>query len=513
MSRINTNIQSLIAQRTLAQNNQNLNTTLERLSTGLRINRGKDDPAGLIASENLKADITSINAAINNGERADQVVNIAEGGLTEISSSLNELQGLLTESANSAGLSDTEKEANQLQIDSILQTVDRIASSTNFQGDKLLNGRLDFETTQIDDGIVDFQVNAAKFDTATQDVDVNITQSAQQGSLFLSFGAGTLQFSAGGGEQFSIEVAGELGSREVSFASQTSLADVAATINTFTDITGVTAEASGNGVVLRADDFGSDGFVSVQNTGDAVLNNANTGITQFSAQDQNTIDTSLGSVSFLSSGQNPVRDEGQDVQGTINGIVATGEGRSLRASTDFLDVELLLASQSTGGSIGADTLGTGQAFSLTGGGATFQLDGDVGIAGRVGLGIQEVASRRLGDSELGFLDELGTGEKFNVVDASESDLADAQKVVDAAIEQVSSLRGRLGAFQANVIGATVRNLGVAAENTAAANSVIRDADFAQETAGLSRNQTLVQAATQSLALANQNPNNALQLLG
>jgi len=490
MSRINTNIQSLIAQRTLAQNNQNLNTTLERLSTGLRINRGKDDPAGLIASENLKADITSINAAINNGERADQVVNIAEGGLTEISSSLNELQGLLTESANSAGLSDTEKEANQLQIDSILQTVDRIASSTNFQGDKLLNGRLDFQTTQIDDGIVDFQVNAAKFDTATQDVDVNITQSAQQGSLFLSFG-----------------------SREVSFASQTSLADVAATINTFTDITGVTAEASGNGVVLRADDFGSDGFVSVQNTGDAVLNNANTGITQFSAQDQNTIDTSLGSVSFLSSGQNPVRDEGQDVQGTINGIVATGEGRSLRASTDFLDVELLLASQSTGGSIGADTLGTGQAFSLTGGGATFQLDGDVGIAGRVGLGIQEVASRRLGDSELGFLDELGTGEKFNVVDASESDLADAQKVVDAAIEQVSSLRGRLGAFQANVIGATVRNLGVAAENTAAANSVIRDADFAQETAGLSRNQTLVQAATQSLALANQNPNNALQLLG
>ena len=103
MSRINTNVQSLIAQRVLGQNNQGLNNTLERLSTGLRINRGKDDPAGLIASENLKSEITATTAAIGNAERADQVVNIAEGGLQEVSGLLNELQGLLTTSANTAG--------------------------------------------------------------------------------------------------------------------------------------------------------------------------------------------------------------------------------------------------------------------------------------------------------------------------------------------------------------------------------------------------------------------------
>ena len=98
MSRINTNVQSLIAQRVLGQNQFALRNSLERLSTGLKINRGKDDPAGLIASENLRSELKSTNAAIDNANRADQVVNIAEGGLQEVSGLLTELQGLITAS-------------------------------------------------------------------------------------------------------------------------------------------------------------------------------------------------------------------------------------------------------------------------------------------------------------------------------------------------------------------------------------------------------------------------------
>ena len=149
MSRINTNVQSLIGQRVLGQNNGTLNTSLERLSTGLRINRGKDDPAGLIASENLRSEKAAISAAIGNAERADQVVNIAEGGLQEINALLIEVQSLVGQSANEAGLSDDEKKANQLQIDSILQTIDRIASTTSFQGTRLLNGTYDFRLEEI----------------------------------------------------------------------------------------------------------------------------------------------------------------------------------------------------------------------------------------------------------------------------------------------------------------------------------------------------------------------------
>ncbi|MCA9305783.1 MAG: flagellin, partial [Phycisphaerales bacterium] len=92
MSRINTNVQSLIAQRVLGQNNQGLNASLERLATGLRINRGKDDPSGLIASENLRAEQAGLSSALKNAERADQVVNIAEGGLNEVNGLLTELQ-------------------------------------------------------------------------------------------------------------------------------------------------------------------------------------------------------------------------------------------------------------------------------------------------------------------------------------------------------------------------------------------------------------------------------------
>src|ERR1041384_1835954 len=112
MSRINTNVTSLIAQRVLGQNQGSLGKSLERLSTGLKINRGKDDPAGLIASETLRSEIGSLTAAIGNADRADQVVNIAEGGLQEVSSLLTELQGLVTSSANKAGLSASEEAAH-----------------------------------------------------------------------------------------------------------------------------------------------------------------------------------------------------------------------------------------------------------------------------------------------------------------------------------------------------------------------------------------------------------------
>ena len=99
MSRINTNVSSLLAQRILGQQNHSLTKSLERLSTGFRINRGADDPAGLIASEKLRSEKASISAAIGNAERADQVVNIAEGGLQEINSLLLEVQSLVTSTA------------------------------------------------------------------------------------------------------------------------------------------------------------------------------------------------------------------------------------------------------------------------------------------------------------------------------------------------------------------------------------------------------------------------------
>ena len=515
MSRINTNIASLTAQRVLGQNNKNLGTALERLSTGLRINRGKDDPAGLIASENLRGDLSSLNSAVTNAERADQVVNIAEGGLQEISSLLTELQGLLTASASSAGLSTEEKEANQLQIDSILQTVDRISGSASFQGIKLLNGNFDYQTTNVDSGVTDFAVNGAKFETSSLSVDAIVTQSAQKGGLFLELGASASgaagEISLGGSNSaFVVEISGSEGSRELSFSSGQTLGQIAAAINSFSEVTGVEASVSGTGVVLSSTTFGSEAFTSVKVSDDGGITDNGAGATLgvYELEAENFADASATTYTFTSStAGNGVRDDGQDIAGTINGIVATGNGKELSINTDFLDVEFTLDDTTS------QTLGSVAAFDISGGGADFQLAGEVNIAGKVSLGIGDISTRKLGDSTNGFLDQLGKGRDFNVVTGSDADLSTAQKIVSQATKQVSATRGRLGAFQKNVVGATVRSLGITIENTTAAESVIRDADFASETAALTRNQILVQASTSSLAQGNQQPTNILALLG
>ena len=527
MSRINTNVSSQIAQRILGGNSKQLNTTLERLSTGLRVNRGKDDPAGLIASENLRSEKTALGAAISNAERTDQLANIAEGGLQEVSNLLTDLQGLITQTANNAGLSNEEKQANQLQIDSILQTVDRISDSTNFQGVKLLNGNFDFRTSTVATGVQNFRVNGAKVaKNSNLKVQTLVTQSAQQGALFLSTGA-TLNLGGNGG-LFKLEIGGSLGSRELSFASTTSRADIITTINTFSDVTGVKAVATTSGgattIGLQASEFGSAAFVSVKVVNDPGATGTGVGIYQSRTDttldagyiDADQASTAQGVTTFASStAKNGVRKAGRDVAATINGVAATAVGKVARINTDFLDVEVNLdsATATAVGQVG----GSSGAFTITGGGAEFQLAGRVDIAGKVALGIQNVASRRLGAVDLSttstaaisYLSDLGAGKGLNIVSG---DLTGAQKVVGEAIRQVSSLRGRLGAFQKNTVGASIRSLNVSLENTTAAESVVRDADFANETASLTRGQILAQASTNVLALANQQPQQVLQLL-
>lgn len=498
MSRINTNVPSLLARTSLARNTHSQTTTLERLSTGLAINRGADNPAGLIASESLRSEKASIGAAIDNATRADQVINIAEGGLQEVNSLLLELQSLVGQSANTAGLSTEEKNANQLQVDSILQTIDRISSSTSFQGTKLLNGTFDFTITNQSTSVNSFQINAAKFGTTTsRAVQVVVTGSAQHAGLFLSAGGTGLDLTSSS-SRFTFELAGVKGSREFTFASGTSLADIETAVNTFTAVTGLSAHTSGNGIVVKSTEYGSDQFVSfnVSSAG-----GQGGGVYQLNATNEAASQTSGGTA--FSSITNPIRDIGQDVGATINGITATSKGRKVSVNTDYLDLSIELKA------VGATALGTINALTINGGGAKFNLGPKVDITNEVSVGIKNVATRYLGDSSNGFLSSLASGQSNNVVDGN---LTNAQAIVSSSISQVSSVRGRLGAFQKNVIGATINSLNVALENTSSAESAIRDTDFAATTAELTRSQILVSAATNVLSLANSAPQSVLRLL-
>src|SRR6478672_7499601 len=196
MSRINTNVSSLVAQTTLSRTQDQLQQALTRLSTGLRINSGKDDPAGLIASENLRRDITSANTAISNSQQADQLIATADSSLGQISGLLNDIRGLAVQAANKGVLSDEQIAANQLQVDSSLDAIDRIAKITTFQGRTLLDGSLDFTKTYTAGGatVADAQINQANLGTAgSLAVDVNISAAATQALVSnTSFGTGTV---------------------------------------------------------------------------------------------------------------------------------------------------------------------------------------------------------------------------------------------------------------------------------------------------------------------------------
>ncbi|MFP4145360.1 MAG: flagellin [Phycisphaeraceae bacterium] len=498
MTRINDTSNVLLSQRVMNQQNQSLNQSLQRLSTGLRINKGSDDPAGLIASETLRSEKTAISAAIGNAERADQVVNIAEGGLQEISSMLTELQGLVSQSASASGLSDEEKEANQQQIDSLLQSVDRIANTTSFQGSKLLNGSMDFQVTDQDAAVTDYQINGAKLGDEGLDVEASVTQSAQHAGLVMSMDASELALSDAQA-QFTFEVAGAEGSREFTFGQSASIDDMTSQINAFKDSTGVSAATSGTAIVLKSTEYGGDQFVSVKVSDDS---DQAGGIYNLSATDESAADTSDSTAFSAAAGG--VRDEGQDVAGMINGIVARGEGTTLKVDSDALSVDMTLTGT------GAATTGTINAMTIEGGGAQFNLGPSVDMNNQVRLGIGNIAARELGSAATGFLDELASGQSGNVIDG---DTGKAQDIVNSAVKQVSQLRGRLGSFQKNVVGSTINSLGVAMENISAAESAVRDTDFAEETASMTRSQILQQAANTAFATAKSQPQNVLGLLG
>jgi len=482
MSRINTNVPSLIAVRVLNTNNQGLQTSLQRLSTGYRINSGKDDPAGLIASEALLAEQKATSTAISNAQRADNIIGTAEGSLSEISNLLVSLQGLVGDAANKAGLSQDEKDADQLQVDSILSTINRISNSASFEGVKLLNGTFNYATSGLSStsAFTSISINSAKVGSATLAVNVTVVTSAQTGQLNF------LGSSTGLNGAATVSVAGNKGTVQLSFASSTNSSAIVASLNQFTDSTGVTAVLSSDNksVKLLSTTFGNSQFVSVSS------NNS----TGFSTKDTSGVTSSS--------------NYGRNATLTVNGTSAVSNGLQVKAVFgDLLDVNFTLHSS-------INSNGKTKTFGITGGGATFSLGAQVNTANTASIGIGNLNTGSVGktvqNGAVYTLSDLGSGKTAAV---NNGDTTLAQQIVTQAIQDVSVLRGRLGAFQKNVLGSTINSLNVALENVSSSESAIRDTDFASETSNLTRNQILVQAATSVLSQANQSPQAVLKLLG
>ena len=474
MARINTNVASLFAQQGLAKSQSQLNSTLQHLSTGLRINTGADDPAGLIASEELRSEIAGINQAVDNSQRATNVISTAEGALNEVASLLLNIKSLVVQAANSGAMSPDEIQANQLQVDSAVQSVTRISDTTTFAGLHLIDGSLDYLTSGVHTSAIQaLHISQANFGTnSSMPVQVNVLTSARQAHL--EFAASSI------GKSVTLEITGNNGAQVLTFTSGTHASAIAYAVNTISDSTGVTAVVNnaGNaasGISFTSLGYGSKSFVSVTAQSGAF----------------NTVDTT---------GSAKSRVVGVNTIATVNGAVTVGDGLTLKLNTSGLDLDMTLNK----------TFGAGKTnFAITGGGSLFQLGPQVTSNQQVSIGIQSVAAAKLGDGDVGFLSDIVTGGNSSLV-AGKSE--QASQIIERAITQIAVLRGRLGAFEKNTLNTNVNSLNVAMENVTASESTIRDANFAAETAALTRAQILTQAGTSVLATANATPQNVLSLL-
>ena len=602
MTRINTNVASLRGLRSLNKSTSLLDQSLTRLSTGLKINSGKDNPSGLIASETLRSQVSAIEQSIKNSNRASNVIATADSALGEVTNLLNQVRGLVQEGLNKGALSQDEIEANQLQIDTALSAINRISANTSFAGDKLIDGSKAFRTqsSAADSAkLGDFQVNEAVFgSSSTITLDATIVTAATQASLDYSAVDGGLAAAT------TVEIGGASGSQVLFLGATSSLDNVRDAVNGVTDITGVTATktakvdstlshnnaATNSGLTFtdaRTSDsilggtnqsirveftaangpnsvsditfsnnatditiqvkLGSDGANAITTNAAAIKTlldgNAQTNVLVSTAQegdggglasveaaaslaggtdayltfnasnygadefvDVNVLSGTFNTVDTIAAGNSLQRDIGSDIVARINGQVAQGSGLRANIRSQQLDASFSFTAA-------ANTDANTASLTITGGGSLFQIGQDVSAAGQVGIGIEAVNTARLGGVS-GKLFELGSGGGKSLLDVGPSvPGSDLVNIIEEAVNRVSTLRGRLGAIQKNVIETNVSSLGVALENISEARSQIVDTDFAVETANLTKAQILNQAGISVLSIANQNPQQVLSLLG
>jgi flagellin len=289
--------------------------------------------------------------------------------------------------------------------------------------------------------------------------------------------AGGVTASGGIAADVVLELAGSNGAEVLSFGAGTSIQGLADGINLVQDATGVQAVVNGTTLELVSTSYGTDSVVDLRVISEGA-----------GATPAGTFTTAIGVRS---------RDTGTDVAASINGVVVNGKGNGFSINTASLDLS---------GSLAAGFTGTA-AFTIDGGGALFQLGPDVVSNQQARLGIGSVNTAKLGGVS-GKLFQLGDGKNASLAE----DATAAAAIVGEAIDQVTLLRGRLGAFQRTTLETNKNALNYVLVNLSEAESSIRDADFAAESANLTRAQILVQSGTTVLQISNQNPQNVLSLL-
>lgn len=489
------NVGALNAQHNLNRTSNELSRSLERLSSGFKINRGADGPSALVISEKQRAQIAGLSQAIENTEKAVSLVQTAEGALTEINSLLVKVRGLALDSANSGVNDEDALAANQAEIANALATIDRIANNTQFGTKRLLDGSAGLNATSSNTFLSDLNATA---DTSTGTFTVsNIDQHAQKGQADTSLSAAASvvdnDSNLAGDETLTFN-----GSVQVNLSAGSTNTQVRDAINAVSGETGVTASLkTGTGeIVLTAKNFGQN-FTVVSDVGTGTADQTGIGTT--------TVDTNGGVAGIVAKvGQNLVVDLSGPGGSTLNNVAASGNILTAN-SGDFNGLSFTVQASSTDDAISQDV--TNATITVADGTLTFQVGANEGQTALLAIG--KSSSDALGKDVAN--NQFANLKSIDVT--SSSGAQDALGIIDKSIDQVTNLRGTLGAFQQNTLESTARNLRATLENTTNAESVIRDTDFAVEISNFTRQQVLIQAGTSVLSSANQTSQLALSLLG
>ncbi len=469
---INSNIASLSAQRNLNTSQSSLNTSLERLSSGLRINSAKDDAAGLAISERMTSQIRGLNQATRNANDGISLSQTAESALGEIGNNLQRIRELAVQSANSTN-STSDRAALQNEAAQLIQEIDRTALSTEFNGQRIIDGSFSSASFQVGanaNQTIDFSIGSAKSGS--------IGQIAQETGAEVTAAASTdITIAVAGGSATGITASTSFVGTETGQDATSAFAKAAAINDAGVAGVKVNASTSGTETVGTVGGTAADTYTLTVN-GTAIFSGADvaTALTNVEIRDAiNTNSSTTGVLASLNGGDltlSAADGRNINVAESGTGFVAGTDGISVAAG-DFAD-EL------------RGTLNISATESITVGGAV----ATVGLSAAIAK-----------DTDGVDIVDLGTAEG-------------AQSAIlrlDAALDSINSQRGDLGAIQ-NRFSSIIGNLQSTSENLSAARSRIQDADFASETANLTRGQILQQAGVAILAQANSLPNNVLSLL-
>lgn len=462
------NVASLNAQHNLGRAASAVAKSVERLSSGLKVNRGADGPAALSISEKQRAQIAGLRAAVGNTEKAVSLVQTAEGALAEINSLLVKVRSLAVDSANTAVNDDDALAASQAEISNALDTINRIANNTQFGTKKLLDGSAGVNGTSNNANTTFLRAGST---TLAGSYAVAVTTVGERALAQ----AGTAQ-SANLASAEVLTVNGVA----ISLNAGLSQAQVIDRINEFTSQTGVIAEDNGGNTRLYSVSFGSNATISVSSDVAAAANSTGFGTTA-------------------------INDTGVDIAGTIDGVAASGAGNVLTATSGAAQ-GLVVQLATSGSNATATVTGAQGSVAVTNNSLQFQVGANQYQTANIAINRVNPTSLGVGVAN----NQFSSLNDINVTTASGAQ--DAIGVIDAAIDDITRMRGALGAFQQNTLESTANNLKTTLENTINAESVIRDTDFAEEIANFTKYQVLQQAGTSVLGNANQLPQLVLALL-